>query len=153
MPQLDFSTYLGQFSWLILSFFSLYLLVQFLFFPKIEKVINSRTDLIKSNLALADEAIKKVKAMKIDIEAQLKETNEQAHAMNLEAEKKTKLLIDKKIVENENITSKILKEEASKLALLRKEELEKNGANLIAELKKEILEVIFKNQTSKGEQK
>lgn len=48
MPQLDFSTYLGQIFWLFVSFTSLYLFVQYWFFPRIKSILQIRDAKIES---------------------------------------------------------------------------------------------------------
>ncbi|WHQ46393.1 MAG: hypothetical protein MTP17_02650 [Candidatus Midichloria sp.] len=146
MPQLDFSTYLDQFLWLFISFFILYLLVWLLFFPKIEKIINSRIDLIKNNLNAAEEAIKKAKEIEAAIDVKLKAINESAQIMSLEADQEVKLMLETKAVESDNITSMILKEKATELAHLRKLEIAQSVPTIVEELKQVLLSALIHNQ-------
>ncbi|MDJ1406940.1 MAG: hypothetical protein MRQ13_00840 [Candidatus Midichloria sp.] len=148
MPQLDFSTYLGQFLWLLISFFILYSLVWFLFFPKIEEIINSRIDLIKNNLNAAEEAIKKAKEIRTAIEAKLKATNENAQIMSLEADLEVKLILETKAVENDNITSTILKEKAAELTYLGNLEIAQGVPAIVEELKQILLSSLTLDQNS-----
>ncbi|CAG7590145.1 MAG: hypothetical protein AB8V23_00570 [Candidatus Midichloria sp.] len=148
MPQLDFSTYLGQFLWLLISFFILYSLVWFLFFPKIEEIINSRIDLIKNNLNAAEEAIKKAKEIKTAMEAKLKATNENAQIMSLEADREVKLILETKAVENDNITSTILKEKAAELTHLGNLEIAQGVPAIVEELKQILLSSLTLDQNS-----
>lgn len=148
MPQLDFSTYLGQFLWLFFSFSILYLLIQFVFFPRIEYIIESRIDLVKKNIAVAEHAIAQAKKIKADIAAKLQKTNEQAQQMSVKAEKDIKMLLKTKEVENESITAKTLKEEATKLSILCETEIKQHAPAIVAELKEDILRVLMKNFSS-----
>ena len=145
MPQLDFSTYLGQFLWLFLSFSLLYLLIQFVFFPKMEKILAARTGLVEENIKAAEDAVSRMQFIKAEIAEKLKKTNEHAHQISATAEKEIKILLETKAVESENITAKVLKEESKKLALLRKSEIEQHGSEIIAELKEGVLKLLLKD--------
>lgn len=148
MPQLDFSTYLAQFLWLLISFFILYSLVRFLFFPKIEEIINSRIDLIKNNLNAAEEATKKAKEIRTVMEAKLRATNENAQIMSFEADREIKLILETKAVESDNLTSMILKEKAAELTLLRNLEIAQGVPAIVEELKQILLSSLTLDQNS-----
>ena len=142
MPQLDFSTYPGQFLWLFFSFTLLYLFTQFVFFPRIDHIITSRVNLIRKNIAAAEDAIAQTKKVKANIADKLKRTNEQAQQISNAAEKEIKTLLEIKTVESESIAAKTLKEEARKLAILRQNEIEQHASAIIIELKKDILNLL-----------
>lgn len=139
MPQLELSTYLGQFIWLFISFIILYLFVYFLFIPRIERIVVKRSDFIKKNIDAAEDALHKAQRIRAELAMKLQETRDAARLMVSGAEYKMKLLITSQTIDNENEIANIIKKEAAKLFMLRQKEIKESG-NIIDELKYSIIE-------------
>jgi F0F1-type ATP synthase membrane subunit b/b' len=77
MPQLDFSYYLNQSFWCLLSFFIVYNITSNLISKSLSKIFKKRNDRINANLNFAKDIITKVEKMKSEIEISKKKLNEQ----------------------------------------------------------------------------
>jgi F-type H+-transporting ATPase subunit b len=55
MPQFDYTTYASQIFWFIICFSILYLTIYFVIIPRLSEIINNRTNIISSNIAIAEE--------------------------------------------------------------------------------------------------
>lgn len=82
MPQFDLSTYFSQIFWLVLSFGILYLMMHYVFIPKMTEIIEKRNKQISVLLKKAD---------KLKLEAKYIDESIKTELANAEAEIKTKI--------------------------------------------------------------
>ena len=59
MPQLDFSFYLSQISWLLVCFFTFFCVSKFMLLPRLDKILSNRKNIIDTNIEFANRTIKK----------------------------------------------------------------------------------------------
>ena len=59
LPQLDFTTFPSQLFWLFVSFFALYCIIRFVFFPNISSIFRKRSLIEEGNLAKSSKIDKK----------------------------------------------------------------------------------------------
>lgn len=117
MPQLDTSTYISQIFWLIVSFFSLWLMMSVFIIPKIEEIMEQRRQKIDGYIQKAEKinkqalqslekyekALKKAKAeANQQIEQNKAELEETINAKKAEIEK----TLGQKIADNEFMLAK-----------------------------------------------
>ena len=84
LPQLDASTYEEQLSWLFLTFVVFYFIVSRLVLPKISSVLETREEMIASDLDTADIKKREAEEVKASYEAILEQARSQAHANALQ---------------------------------------------------------------------
>jgi len=85
MPQLDFTTYLPQVFWLVVTFAALYLIMWKVAVPGIADVLETRQKRITDNLDKAAEAKKEAEGTLAAYEKAMSEARSEAQAMIAEA--------------------------------------------------------------------
>lgn len=85
MPQLDFTTYLPQVFWLVVTFVALYLIMWKIAVPGIADVLETRQKRMADNLDRAAEAKKEAEETLAAYEKTMSEARSQAQAMIAEA--------------------------------------------------------------------
>ena len=88
MPQLDFSFYFSQISWLLVSFFTYFGLVKFLILPKLTKILDSRTKAIQDNIDFANKTLKKAQDLEQKNKSMLQKVQEEVSVNIADAIKK-----------------------------------------------------------------
>lgn len=119
MPQLDFSFYLSQISWLLVCFFSFFCLVKFLILPKLAKILNHRTKTIQDNIDFANRTLQKAQDLEQKNELMLQKIQEEVSASIAETIKNCKDKNEQKL----NTTVKNCNEELQKKVLSIKQEI------------------------------
>lgn len=150
MPQLDFSTYLGQFCWLIVSFALCYAFIHCFFFPRLEKRLGSRASLIGNNLAAAEHAIDEVNKLRIAIDQKLEDANTQASIMLREAENQIKVMLDMQTMKHNQAHAEIIKKEHDRLEKHNAMMINKLMPVIMNELKYEIASTVIKQTNFTG---
>jgi len=109
MPQLDFSFYISQITWLLISFFGFFCVSKFLILPRLEKNLSNRANLIKTNTDFAKDALEKAKKInqtcdeKISSVKSIVETKQSELLKDLKERNDKKLLdLKKRLLESEN---------------------------------------------------
>ena len=120
MPQLDFSFYLSQITWLVVSFSLFFCISKFLILPRLDIILKTRSNMIEENLtfatnttnkanALIDDCNKKMDKVKADLEKKValcvKECREKQEYKLNEFNKKMTAEVQQKIVEVKNEVS------------------------------------------------
>lgn len=60
MPQFDYTTYASQIFWFVICFSILYLIIYFVIIPRLSEIINTRINIISSNISIAEELQQKI---------------------------------------------------------------------------------------------
>lgn len=95
MPQLDPSSYTSQTFWLVIIFVLLFVMINFLFFPKIERIKSIRENKINSLIKDAENDNKVAKEMKEILEEDIKKANSLSNDIINKAIKRNKTEIEK----------------------------------------------------------
>ena len=97
MPQLDPSSYVSQTFWLILTFVSLFLIINFFFIPKIEKIRMLRENKVENLIENAERISAEANSLKIKTENELQSAKTKIDKNINELIKKNSELVEKKI--------------------------------------------------------
>lgn len=81
LPQLDITTFPSQLFWLGICFLSLYLIIHYLFFPKITRILENRETIREQRLNKASTYRAHAENLLRDYEKTLVEAQKQAHHM------------------------------------------------------------------------
>ena len=142
MPQLDFSFYVSQISWLLVCFFSFFCLVNFLILPKLAKILNNRTKTIQDNIDFANKTLQKAQDLEQKNKSMLQKVQEEVSANIADAIKKYNDKNEQRI----NTTIKNCNEELQKKILSIKQEifsLEKELQENIVSITAQILQKYY----------
>lgn len=148
MPQLEIHSFLSQIFWLFWAFILLYAFTAYYFIPNISIIIERRREKIAQDIADADVAFKQHSITKIEIEHRMNEVRMKALELRNNAALEAKRYIDKSFAKLEDDLVIKMKEEDSRLDLL-KEEYRKGVGDAAKTLAKDILSIIlntFKQQ-------
>jgi F-type H+-transporting ATPase subunit b len=91
MPQLDPSSFASQIFWFMITFVSLYFILSKVAMPGINKVLQSRSDKINSDLELAEQTKRQAEKIEDEYYLSLKEAKIKAQQMIEDAEDKIKI--------------------------------------------------------------
>lgn len=109
MPQLDPSSYVSQTFWLILTFASLFLIINFFFIPKIEKIRMLRENKVENLIENAEKINAEANSLKLKTENELQLAKTKIDKNINELIKKNSELVEKKIKEIDlNLEKRIL---------------------------------------------
>ncbi len=78
MPQLDPSSYVSQLFWLSISFFIIFILINYYFFPKLKNVQIERNDVIQKYIEEAEKLNSKSNNLEIKINSELNHAKDDA---------------------------------------------------------------------------
>ena len=106
MPQLDPSTYVSQIFWLLVSFFSLWLVMSWFIVPKIEDVLKQRRQKIDDFVKKAEKINKQALQSLDKYEKALKKAKDQANERILQNKEDLAKLISGKHAEIEDILNR-----------------------------------------------
>lgn len=146
MPQLDPSSFFSQVFWLVIVFSSLFILINFIFLPKIIKISLDRKEIIEKNIKVSEENNKSIDEITRQIDNDIS-------SAKLEAEKRLKKSHDKymEIFNKEiKLQQKNFEEKEKKVLseiIFKKSGIEKN----ISDYSMELSDKIFKNILNKDE--
>ena len=99
MPQLDFSTWIGQIFWLIVSFVAMYVLMSTFVVPRIQSIASRREQKISGDLKRAEELKAEAESILQDYTAQMEKAQEEAEEIIKNAREEAQKIHDKKIAE------------------------------------------------------
>lgn len=123
MPQLEISTYLSQFFWLITSFLSLWLVMAWVIIPKIEEVMEQRRRKIDDFVQKAEKINKQALISLEKYEKALKKAKENAQTAIDENKKELEQVIATRHLEIEELLNKKIADTEFMLAKERRETL------------------------------
>lgn len=123
MPQLEISTYLSQFFWLITSFLSLWLVMAWVIIPKIEEVMEQRRRKIDDFVQKAEKINKQALISLEKYEKALKKAKEKAQTAIDENKKELEQVIATRHLEIEELLNKKIADTEFMLAKERRETL------------------------------
>ena len=123
MPQLEISTYLSQFFWLITSFLSLWLVMAWVIIPKIEEVMEQRRRKIDDFVQKAEKINKQALISLEKYEKALKKAKEKAQRAIDENKKGLEQVIATRHLEIEELLNKKIADTEFMLAKERRETL------------------------------
>lgn len=109
MPQLDISTFLSQFFWLIISFAFLYLILSQFFLPKLINISQERDRHILEALAISEKNKTEAYLLKAEYEKNFTEAVQQKNASINNALKDISLMMDAKLAEHNHQLSELVK--------------------------------------------
>ncbi|MBQ7303440.1 MAG: hypothetical protein IJW75_00785 [Alphaproteobacteria bacterium] len=121
MPQLEISTYLSQFFWLITSFLSLWLVMAWVIIPKIEEVMEQRRRKIDDFVQKAEKINKQALISLEKYEKALKKAKENAQTAIDENKKELEQVIATRHLEIEELLNKKIADTEFMLAKERRE--------------------------------
>ncbi len=107
MPQLDPSSYISQVFWLIIFFIFLYLLVSFIFFPKIIDIRDYREKVINDYITSAENFNIESTQLEEEIQNEMETCKDKVNQIIKDSMDKNKLFFDSEI---KNTNAKIEKE-------------------------------------------
>lgn len=142
MPQLDPTSYNSQIFWLVIVFSILFILINYIFLPKISNIKRNREDLINYNLNLAKENNIKIEKMNKEITTLLEESREQSEKMIKECQEKNSKFFNEEVQE---VVKELQQKEKNMLSNLQstenqvKKDIIKYSKDLVAEIYKQIL--------------
>lgn len=142
MPQLDLSTYALQLLWLALSFAALYLLVRYLFVPKIESKIAARSAIMEKNIALAELMLKETEGIQYKTDRLLQSAREEAKVILAKSDNDIKTFVDAQNKETERKCTELYKE-GEKEAAQFQQEIIQQIPEIIEQLKVEVIEKLI----------
>ena len=109
MPQLDPSSYVSQAFWLIITFVSLFSIINFYFIPKIEKIKILRESKVEDFVSNAETFNMEANNLKLTIENELQSAKIEIDKKINELIKKNNTLVERKIKEvDSSLEKKIL---------------------------------------------
>ena len=123
MPQLEISTYLSQFFWLITSFLSLWLVMAWVIIPKIEEIMKQRRCKIDDFVQKAEKINKQALVSLEKYEKALKKAKENAQTAIDENKKELEQVIATRHMEIEELLNKKIADTEFMLAKERRETL------------------------------
>ncbi|WP_349967704.1 hypothetical protein [Wolbachia endosymbiont of Armadillidium arcangelii] len=127
MPQLDVSTFSSQIFWFLIFFSSLFSIVNYLFLPKLEKVISTRSKEVLNSFSNSVHLLQLVENQVVKYNAALNQARVQA-----------KKIVDDALAQVEEMRSNvknILEEEDKKVSKFVEERVERFKSECINELK------------------
>ncbi|RDD35211.1 F-type ATPase subunit b' [Wolbachia endosymbiont of Cylisticus convexus] len=127
MPQLDVSTFSSQIFWFLIFFSSLFSIVNYLFLPKLEEVISTRSKEVLNSFSSSVHLLQLVENQVVKYNAALNQARVQA-----------KKILDDALAQVEEMRSNvknILEEEDKKVSKFVEERVEKFKSEYINELK------------------
>ena len=142
MPQLDFSYYISQITWLLISFGGFFCISRFLILPQLERILSTRSDLIETNTRFAQDAIDKANKIKQECDSAILENDKAMEEMMAKFLNEVKQNNNKKIDD----LKKHLAEKENKSILKVKSDilkLESDINNQIAIVVAEILKKVY----------
>ncbi len=142
MPQLDFSYYISQITWLALTFLCFFCISKFLILPQLNRILNARSNFIETNINFAQEIINKTKKINQDCDEDIKKNNKKMNEKMLLEIEQLKNFNNTEI----NIFKKKINEKENKNNLQIKQNIQKISKELDAEIIstiKYILEKIY----------
>jgi len=151
MPQLQFATFYGQISWLVITFLMVYFVSYFFLTPKISSNIESRRNIINSNLEQSDADAKSAAALRYELSEKIKASNEEAQNKQNAVALYLQNAIEKKGVEAERHYLDAIQKEDRKLELWHKQQVSEHLPAIIQNLKNDILsQLLGGNHTDRG---
>lgn len=107
MPQLEFATFYSQIFWASLSFLATFMIVKYLFTPRISKIISERQNSIAHNLNQSEIALAACRKIDAELKEMMKEARYQAAKHHDEAVANATIFLDHEIKTiNESIAKK-----------------------------------------------
>jgi len=119
---------------MVINFVTLLIILKFLLFKPVAKVIKDRQDKIKKGLSNAEKMEKKLEQFEKDYKSKLEETNQQVKSILIDAKKHSEQIKAESKAESEK--------ESQKIIANSKKEIDKMKVELKTSLKKELGEVI-----------
>jgi F-type H+-transporting ATPase subunit b len=149
MPQLELHFFPTQIFWLVIIFTCIYLFISRYFVPKISSIIKTRQDIIQQHLQTAERLLEEQKLLQTEINELIEQTKEEALRIKQDAYQAATETLQMHIAKAEDVlTEKMIKEEERLVHY--KIELQKNMQDVVNNLSKEILIMLFsKSKISK----
>ena len=142
MPQLNFSFYISQICWLLVSFGAFFCISKFIILPRLTNILQNRENTINDNVNFANETLAKVKQITENCDNIMKITKEDCAARISKCIAECKEKNDKML---KNLTKR-MNEEAQQNIISSKQELYEIEGELnekIINISAEILKKIF----------
>jgi F-type H+-transporting ATPase subunit b len=140
MPQLDVSSFLPQFFWLVLSFGTLYFILSRYCIPKLSSILHERERSISKALATAEKNKSEAAKLKEDYEEIVRMAMQTRESMLSETTREINKMVDHKLAEHE-LELKIIENNT----LEKIQEFQKKSAAQIKEIAKEATAEILEN--------
>lgn len=121
MPQLDFSFYLSQITWLVVAFGLFFCISKFFILPKLDVILNTRANVIDINVDFANNTTKKANEILEKCDILLRKTKDDIDKKIAQVIKEEKELQQAKIEKE----SKELNKKIQNSIVLTKEEFKK----------------------------
>lgn len=148
MPQLDFSYYISQITWLLLTFGGFFFISKFVILPKLDKVLNNRTHLIDENTKFAKEQLEKIKKINFEYDAKIASKQEEINRFISDNISRIKLSNNDKI---ETLKKQMLLEENENIIQTQNElkDIQNKINNQIVDIIADAIEKIFLKKIDK----
>lgn len=142
MPQLDFSTFPNQAFWLLVTVFCLFLMVRLLIIPRMDNILANRRKVIEEDLVGAEKFRDSAENLKNSITEEIDLARMRAGDILNKSKDKTKLNVQKGIIEAAEMTSKLLLD-SEKIIRKMQHDADNQVDKITAELVPEIVTKIF----------
>ena len=142
MPQLDPTSFNSQIFWLVIIFSFLFILINYIFLPKISGIKRNREDLINYNLNVAKENNIKIEKVNKEITRLLEESRAQSEMMIKECQDKNSKFFNEevqKVVKELHQKEKVLLSNLQIMEDQVKKDIIKYSKDLVVEIYKQIL--------------
>ena len=134
MPQLDFSFYLSQITWLLICFGVFFCICNFVILPRLERIFQNRSQIISSNIDFSKNILEKAKKLNSDYDLKISEINKQISGSIAIAKKENEEKFTTKINKTKSV---LLEEENNNIVKIKKEindiesEIRDNISNIV----------------------
>ena len=142
MPQLDPTSFNSQIFWLVIIFSFLFILINYIFLPKISGIKRNREDLINYNLNVAKENNIKIEKVNKEITRLLEDSRAQSEMMIKECQDKNSKFFNEevqKVVKELHQKEKVLLSNLQIMEDQVKKDIIKYSKDLVVEIYKQIL--------------
>lgn len=142
MPQLDPTSYNSQIFWLVIIFSILFVLINYIFLPKISGIKRNREDLINYNLNVAKGNNIKIEKINKEITRLLEKSKEQSEIMIKKCQDENSKFFNEEV---QKVVKELQQKEKAMLSNLRiledqvKKDIIKYSKGLVVEIYKQIL--------------
>lgn len=140
MPQLDFSYYISQITWLLFAFVCFFCISRFLILPQLNRILTARSSFINTNVNFAQEVIDKAKKINQDCDENIKNNSRKIEEIMSNEIAKIKEFNSNKISD----LKKKMNEEKNRNILQIKQDLQKISKELNLDIQSIVLDILKK---------
>lgn len=143
MPQIDFSTYMLQISWLAVFFMMIYMIISKLFVPKMSKIFEDRKAKINETLAASEAMLIECKALDSELHSTIENGKLAAISLKQHAKAEAKTTLEVSLEASEKEVAKVYGRSVEKIKRME-EKVREEIPNIVDQIILEIQAVLSK---------